>query len=140
MGVYSEAELKSHYDIKLEKYAQVLNIEVATMLEMVFKDILPAAFKYMADLRHLTKENWAASRLYERLEDLVNELYKLQDDLSKAHAEAKEAGDLMAVARAYADIVIPLMAQARAAADEIEPLLGEAYKPFPSYEELLFRC
>ena len=139
-GVYSEAELKSHYDIKLEKYAQVLNIEVATMLEMVFKDILPAAFKYMGDLRRLTQENWAASRLYERLEDLVNELYKLQDDLSKAHAEAKEAGDLMTAARAYADIVIPLMTKARAAADEIEPLLGEAYKPFPSYEELLFRC
>ena len=140
MGVYSEAELKSHYDIKLEKYAQVLNIEVATMLEMVFKDILPAAFKYMADLRRLTEKNWAASRLYERLEDLVNELYKLQDDLSKAHAEAKDAGDLMTAARAYADIVIPLMSKARAAADEIEPLLGEAYKPFPSYEELLFRC
>ncbi len=139
MGVYSEAELKSHYDIKLEKYAQVLNIEVATMLEMVFKDILPAAFKYMGDLRRLTEENWAASRLYERLEDLVNELYKLQEDLSKAHAEAKDAGDLMTAARAYADIVIPLMAQARAAADEIEPLLGEAYKPFPSYGDLLFR-
>ncbi|MGP1458803.1 MAG: glutamine synthetase III family protein [Treponema sp.] len=139
-GIYSETELKSHYGIKLEKYAQVLNIEVAIMLEMIFKDILPAAFKYMADLSHLMEGNWAVSRLYKRLEDLVDELYELQDDLSKAHAEAKEAGDAMAVARAYADAVIPLMAQARAAADAIEPLLSEEYKPFPSYEDLLFRC
>ena len=45
----------------------------------------------------------------------------------------------MAVAKAYADKVIPAMAEARAVADEIEPLLGEEYKPFPSYEDLLYR-
>ena len=44
----------------------------------------------------------------------------------------------MAVARAYADLVLPAMAAARAVADEIEPLLGEDYQPYPSYEDLLF--
>ena len=45
----------------------------------------------------------------------------------------------MSVARAYVDSVIPAMTEARAVADEIEPLLGEDYKPFPCYEDLLFR-
>ena len=45
----------------------------------------------------------------------------------------------MAVARAYVDSVIPAMAEARAVADQIEPLIGEEYKPFPCYEDLLFR-
>ncbi|MBP5602601.1 MAG: glutamine synthetase III, partial [Treponema sp.] len=47
MGIYTAEEMKSHYDIKLEKYCQVINIEVNTMLEMVHKDIIPAAFKYL---------------------------------------------------------------------------------------------
>ncbi|MBO4546398.1 MAG: glutamine synthetase III, partial [Treponema sp.] len=46
-GVYTEREMKEHYEIKLEKYCKVLNIEVETMLEMINKDILPAAFKYI---------------------------------------------------------------------------------------------
>ena len=45
----------------------------------------------------------------------------------------------MTEALAYAQVVIPAMAEARAVADQIEVLLGEDYKPFPSYEDLLFR-
>ena len=45
----------------------------------------------------------------------------------------------MKIARAYVDSVIPAMAEVRAVADEIEPLLGESYKPYPCYEDLLFR-
>ena len=59
--------------------------------------------------------------------------------LSRRHLEAKEAGDYIAVARAYVDSVIPAMTETRAVADQLEPLLGEEYKPFPSYEDLLFR-
>ena len=42
--------MKSHYDIKLEKYSRILNIEVEIMLEMIHKDILPCAFAYMKEI------------------------------------------------------------------------------------------
>ncbi len=148
MGVYTEVEMKSHYEVKLEKYSQVLNIEVETMLEMINKDILPAAYKYMdavsktvIDLKSIVPGAKASAQtsLLARLDGLVNTLAEKAEELSKKHLDAKAAGDGMAVARAYADTVIPVMAETRAVADEIEPLLGEDFKPFPSYEDLLFR-
>lgn len=148
MGVYTKDEMHEHYEIKLEKYCQVLNIEVETMLEMINKDILPAAFKYIHELTKAasaikamggSSAGSAQSKLALKLDGLVASLEEKAEELSKAHIVAKDSGDIMAVARAYVDSVVPAMAQARAVADEIEPLLGEEYKPYPCYEDLLFR-
>ncbi len=147
-GVYTKEEMESHYEIKLEKYAQLLNIEVETMLEMINKDILPAAYKYIAAVSRTvvnlkavvpSAKASAESALLAKLDALTGDLAAKTESLSKIHLSAKASGDVMAVAKAYADKVIPAMAEARAVADEIEPLLGEEYKPFPSYEDLLYR-
>jgi len=147
-GVYTEVEMKGHYEIKLEKYCQVLNIEVQTMLEMINKDILPSAFSYMADVSATAGQVKALvsgakcsaeASLVKKLDGLVDELAKKADELAHVHIEAKKFTDYMKCAQAYANKVIPMMAETRAVADEIEPLLGEDYKPFPSYEDLLFR-
>lgn len=148
MGVYTDIEMNSHYEIKLEKYAQILNIEVQTMLEMISKDILPAAFKYMdsvsktaIDLKAVVPgaKASAQSELLSKLDTLVNSLAEKAAKLDKLHEAAQNAGDCMKIARAYVDSVIPAMTEARDVADAIEPLLGEEYKPFPGYEDLLFR-
>lgn len=147
-GVYSKDEMESHYEIKLEKYAQILNIEVETMLEMINKDILPAAYKYIAAVSETvvslksvvpSAKASAESALLTKLDALTSDLASKTEALSKIHLAAKSAGDVMAIAKAYADKVVPAMTEARAVADEIEPLLGEEYKPFPSYEDLLYR-
>ena len=137
--------MKSHYDIKLEKYCQVMNIESNTMLEMVHKDIIPAAFKYLNVLsdtefkmqRVMTMCD-AGLKLMEKLNTLVNDLSNKADALSAKHEETRAIADLMKRAHAYAKVVIPAMEEVRAVADQIEPLLGEEYKPFPSYEDLLY--
>jgi Uncharacterized protein related to glutamine synthetase len=148
MGIYTEIEMKSHFEVKLEKYCQVLNIEVETMLEMINKDIFPAAFKYMTAVSKTAAEVKsvvpgakcsAETNLLKKLDGLTDELAVKADELAKKHLAAKKNADTMECAKAYAKSVIPAMAEARAAADEIEPLLGEDYKPFPSYEDLLFR-
>ena len=137
--------VKSHYDIKLEKYCQVINIESNTMLEMVHKDIIPAAFKYLNNLadtefkmqRVMTMCD-AGLKLMEKLNTLVNDLSNKADALAQKHEETRAIADLMQRAHAYAKVVIPAMEEVRNIADQIEPLLGEEYKPFPSYEDLLF--
>lgn len=148
MGVYTEVEMHSHYEIKLEKYCHILAIEVETMLEMINKDILPAAFRYMRDVSATadgvraivpSAKGSAEAALLAKLDGLCDALFQKADTLSKVHLSTKEKDDCFARSRAYADAVIPAMAEARAVADEIEPLLGETYKPFPSYEDLLFR-
>ena len=148
LGVYTKQEMESHYEIKLEKYAQVLNIEVNTMLEMISKDILPAAYKYISAVSKTVSElksvvpgakASAETKVLSELDVLVDELSEKAELLEKAHEKAEKAGSALAVAKAYADTVKPAMEEARAVADKIEPLLGEEYKPFPSYEDLLFR-
>ena len=147
-GVYTKEEMESHYEIKLEKYAQILNIEVETMLEMINKDILPSAYKYIADvsktvinLKEVVPSAKASSEtaLLSKLDALTGDLAEKSEALAKVHLAAKVSGNGMEIAKSYADKVIPAMIEARAVADEIEPLLGEEYKPFPSYEDLLYR-
>ena len=145
LGIYTPEEMKSHYDIKLEKYCQVVNIESNTMLEMVHKDIIPAAFKYLnvlADtefkMQRVMTMCDAGLKLMEKLNTLVNDLSNKADALAAKHEETRAIADLMQRALAYAKVVIPAMEEVRAIADQIEPLLGEEYKPFPSYEDLLY--
>ncbi|MCI6593467.1 MAG: glutamine synthetase III [Spirochaetia bacterium] len=145
LGIYTPEEMKSHYDIKLEKYCQVVNIESNTMLEMVHKDIIPAAFKYLnvlADtefkMQRVMTMCDAGLKLMEKLNTLVNDLSNKADVLAAKHEETRAIVDLMQRAHAYAKVVIPAMEEVRAIADQIEPLLGEEYKPFPSYEDLLY--
>lgn len=148
LGVYTKEEMESHYEIKLEKYAQILNIEVNTMLEMISKDILPAAYRYISDVSETVArlkavvpgaKACAEAKVLSELDALVDALSEKAEALVKAHDAAESAGDALAVAKAYAGSVKSAMEEARAVADKIEPLLGEDYKPFPSYEDLLFR-
>ena len=147
LGVYSEIEMKSHYDIKLEKYSRILNIEVEIMLEMIHKDILPCAFAYMKEILDSCEKAVAIlpelkclpqKNLLKKLDALTCQLEIKSENLSKVHLEAKESESNMEMAEYYAEKVLPAMAEARAVADQIEVLLSEKYKPFPSYEDLLF--
>ena len=146
MQIYTPEEMKSHYDIKLEKYCQVLNIEVNTMIKMVNKDIIPAAMKYMnvlADTVYKMTKSWSgtssvASKLLRSLDKLTANLEIATDKLTKQHEETKSIKDLLKASKSYAQDILPAMAKVRAVADQIEELLGEEYKPFPSYEDLLF--
>ena len=145
MGIYTEEEMQSHYDIKLEKYCQVLNIEVNTMLEMIHKDIMPAAFKYMnmlADTEFKMQRVFnlcdAGLNLMKELNELINILENKSNELLKLHEKTKKITDLMEKSQSYAKEVIPMMENVRAVADRIEPLLGEEFKAFPSYEDLLY--
>ena len=143
--IYTEVEMKSHYDVKLEKYCQILNIEVETMLEMVHKDIIPCTFRYLNNLADtLAKLNGSGApftggkKLIKKLDSLITRLDEKTENLEQLHETTKTAATFMEKARSYADKILPAMNEVRKIADEIEPLLGTEYKPYPSYEDLLF--
>ena len=147
LGIYNKTEIESHYEIKLEKYCHVLNIEVQTMLEMINKDILPSAFRYMRDVSRTAIDLekalpgincLTAKNLLMKLSGLTDELAQNAEKLSQEHARTIGSEDYMSEAKSYAQNVIPAMEKTRAVADQIESLLGEEYKPYPSYEDLLF--
>ena len=147
LGVYTEAELRSRYEIMLENYCKSVTIEALTMCSMARRDILPAVERYAAE----TARAAAAKRelepdcpcAWER--SLVRRLSELCGDIS-AGAEALESGleslhraaDVTAESRAIRDGLLPRMEALRAAADEAERLTAAAYWPYPSYSELLY--
>ena len=147
-GVYSESEMKSHHEVKLEKYSKVLNIEVNTMLDMIYKDILPASYSFMSDVAKSASKVMAVipgakcsaqTNALKKITALADKLDENAQKLEKIHNTACMIADVPKQARFYVDKVIPQMEATRAVADAIEPILGEKYKPYPSYSDLLFR-
>jgi len=146
MNIYSKGEMESHYEVKLEKYCKMLNIEVLTMKDMVFKDIIPASMKYQRDLAKTVNHsslafflsNEAFAKISKQLRKLTDELYKKVNVLDKLHAEAKAKPALMETAQMYAHKIIPAMAEIRKVADKMEVLFGAEYMPYPNYSQLLF--
>ena len=143
-GIYSEVEMKSHYDVKLEKYCQILNIEVGTMIEMVNKDIEPSALNFLNKLTD-TYSKMPADLPFEygknqikKVSALLNELEQKKQKLDELHIQAQEKTELMEKAQDYAKKVLPAMEDLRSSGDLLEELLGQEYKPYPSYEDLLF--
>lgn len=143
-GIYSEVEMKSHYDVKLEKYCQILNIEVGTMIEMVNKDIEPSALNFLNKLTD-TYSKMPADLPFEygknqikKVSALLNELEQKKQKLDELHIQAQKKTELMEKAQDYAKKVLPAMEDLRSSGDLLEELLGQEYKPYPSYEDLLF--
>ena len=143
-GIYSEVEMKSHYDVKLEKYCQILNIEVGTMIEMVNKDIEPSALNFLNKLTD-TYSKMPADLPFEygknqikKVSALLNELEQKKQKLDELHIQAQKKTELMEKAEHYAKKVLPAMEDLRSSGDLLEELLGQEYKPYPSYEDLLF--
>ncbi|MDE7391790.1 MAG: glutamine synthetase type III, partial [Treponemataceae bacterium] len=146
-GVYTKNEMKSHHAVKLEKYSKILNIEVNTMLDMIYKDILPAAYRFMNDAAETVLKVKQAAKgakcaagvsVVKEMSERADALAAEAEKLAKLHDKAVKISDEAKQARFYADEILAQMAAARAAADAIEPLLGEKYKPYPSYADLLF--
>ncbi|MDO5766183.1 MAG: glutamine synthetase III [Spirochaetales bacterium] len=143
-GIYSEVEMKSHYDVKLEKYCQILNIEVGTMIEMVNKDIEPSALNFLNKLTD-TYSKMPADLPFEygknqikKVSALLNEIEQKKQKLDELHIQAQEKTELMEKAQDYAKKILPAMEDLRSSGDLLEELLGQEYKPYPSYEDLLF--
>ncbi len=146
-GVYSKTELQSHYDIKLDNYAKIINIEAQTMLDVSKKDILPAVSAYTKSLADTAAAKKAVSAdidcSYEtetlaKISGIEACMFAKTAALERAVIEAKETVGMLETANYYKDHVIPAMNELRVNADELETLTSKDYWPFPSYGDLLF--
>lgn len=145
--VYSEAEIRSRYEILMEKYCKTIQIEAMTMVEMVRKNILPVVTSYAGKLSDaaLSKRALcgelacqAEGAMVQKLSALGDCLYNRTENLENLLLSAKEAVDVSALAVYYKDSVLQAMGELRAVADELEVLVGEEDWPIPTYGALLF--
>lgn len=146
-GVFTEKELHARYEIQLENYSKIINIEALTSLDMVRKDIIPAVVSYIKELTDtaVAKKSLGGAistdvevTVIDKLSTLLASLYKKTEELDKAVVGAKDVSDVKDLAVYYKDKVFAAMQELRAVADEIEMSMAAKYWPYPSYGEMLF--
>mgnify|MGYP004520179167 FL=1 len=144
-GVMSRVETKSHYEIKLEQYANLINIEALTMIDMANKQILPAVNAYAADVASnlAIKQDMgvackAETKLLKKLSDGADAISDDIDALVEAHDAMIATADVQARGDACRDSVLPAMEQLRKDADAMETICSKEYWPLPSYNDILF--
>ncbi|MDN4508970.1 glutamine synthetase III [Gordonibacter sp. RACS_AR49] len=147
LGVLSEAEVRSRYEVKLEKYNKLLNIEARTMKRMVRRAYLPAINGYAAEVaRGITAVRAAAAgvevgqqeALLRKLLAGVKEIDAQLQALDAAHHAALELVDQQQRANKYAHEIVPIMEKLRAAVDEMEIVTDRDHWPVPTYNDMLF--
>ena len=146
-GVLTKVEMESRYEVEMEHYAKVINIEALTMLEMARKQLLPAVNAYMSEVANTAASKLAVSesisvrsetktlgRLSADADAMSDAIDTLQDAVDTAKALPSESEKAVA----FHDNVLPAMDTLRAAADDAETLCGEDYWPLPSYSKMLY--
>ena len=145
--VYTETELHARYEIKLDNYSKVLHIEAQTMLDMVWKDILPAASAYTKELAETVAAKKAIGggidtsyeeRLAGHMSVLLASATKKAEALEYALMGVKDITDTLALARYYRDTIFAAMNELRIIVDEMETHCAAKYWPYPSYGDILF--
>jgi len=147
LKIFSEAEIRSRYEICLENYCKTVNIEGLTVVDMARKEILPAVEAYLGDLSGTVAAKTAAvpglACKYEK--DLISKLSKLADEISDAASSLdttlirlKAIPDVTDAAYVIRDVVLQKMAELRVVCDEAESITADKYWPFPTYGDLLF--
>ena len=145
--IFSEAEIRSRYEITMENYVRTVRIEALTMADMAKKEILPAVLRFTGDLASGISEKKKAvavlpcraeTRLLEKLSGLADAIDAAIEALEES-IESGAAGDITAQAFFIRDELLGKMAALRACCDEAETLTAAGYWPFPTYGDLLFK-
>ena len=143
--VYSETELKSRYEILLENYSKVINIEALTMVDMAKKMIIPAVSKYTKELAKavqlktsLDMDAGYEKEIATKLSSLNTAAYEKAKALEDEIMKVKGIADAEEKAKAYEKYVICAMNELRVVVDEMETMTAKEYWPMPTYGDLLF--
>jgi glutamine synthetase len=142
--VLNGRELKARYEVAVEQYNKTINIEGQLMVLMANRYILPAAYRYQAQLGESVAALKAAGTASKETKKTLDELVKLTDackqSVDKLHALLEHEGDGSAEkhAKYFRDKVVPAMAALREAGDGLEAIVPHDLWPLPTYREMLF--
>ena len=146
-GVLTKTEMFSRYEVEMEHYSKILNIEARTMLKIANKQLIPAATAYMGEVASSAAAKTAAvegistkaeTKVLTALSKYTDEMSDAADALKTVTDKVTAMTDESAKAHAFHDEVIPAMDALRAAADKAEEIVDEEYWPLPCYSRMLF--
>ncbi|MDD6024793.1 MAG: glutamine synthetase III [Oscillospiraceae bacterium] len=147
MNVLTPVEMQSRYEVELEHYSKVINIEARTTLGMARRQLIPAALEFLSDVANTAASKKAVSsaisiRTEEQIlgsvsanVDDMNEACNRLDDLMRQVGQIEGNYEL---AKFYSDRIVPAISDIRQAADRCEIHVGKDYWPLPTYAQMLF--
>ncbi len=147
MGVMSEPEVCSRYEVKLEKYNKLVNIEARVMQRMAHRTYLPAINAFARETAEGLQAFKAASpsgkvrQQQSLLDALLEGIDRIDLALSAMEARMDEAcaiEDQQERANHNAHVLLPAMERLRAEVDAVEGIVGRDRWPVPSYNNMLF--
>lgn len=146
-GVLNSAEMRARYEVEMEHYAKIINIEALTMIDMANQMILPAIIEYSGSVASAAAAKQALARpvstkaeeaLLERLAEGADEMSDAITALEDAQRECAEQGVGPEQAFDYRDKVLPAMERLRKVSDNMEFYVAREYWPLPTYNDMLF--
>jgi len=133
-SVLSKRELEARHEVFLEQYATKINIESETAVSIARTQILPAAVRYLNELREAELDE-----LIGELEPVIKELHFALLKLEDANLEDNQDDSSPVKWAAYVhDRVVPAMEDVREVADRLEKIVADDLWPLPKYSEMLF--
>ena len=146
-GVFTEAEIRSRYEITLENYCKTIIIEANTMVDMAKTQIAPAVSAYASELAGTSAAKKALdsalacgyeTELVRKLSALTDRIYDGAVAVENSLLSLAAAEDIGEEAALIRDQVLTGMGELRVVCDEAETLTAKRYWPYPSYADLLF--
>jgi glutamine synthetase len=138
-GVLNERELHARYDVAVEQYNKTVNIEAQLMVLMTNRYILPAAYRYQAQLGEAVAAVKAAGATAKETRRSLDEIIRLTDD-AKGRVDALQSlleheadGSAEKHAKYFRDKVIPAMNGLREVGDQLEAICPHDLWPLPTY-------
>ena len=141
-GVFSERELHSRYEVRLEQYALTIGVEAKLALELGTTVILPAAVRYQTELAQNVATLKAAgvdadTTMLGAVSAPISELTAALGTLKAALSEHAGESALDEATHAQ-NALLPAMDAVRAAADKLETVVADDLWPLPTYQEMLY--
>lgn len=150
LNVMNKVEIEARYDIEIEEYVHIIQIEGRTLGDIARNHVIPTAVKYQNILIDNVKglkeiygkdfKKFASEQLLLILE-ISMRIEAINSGVTKMTNERKKANsisDTTKKAKVYCSKVKPLFDDIRYHCDKLELLIDDELWPLAKYRELLF--
>lgn len=142
-GIFKKEEISTRYNILLEQYIKLREIEIDTLIDMIHQFVIPSALSYKIMLTKILKSQKDIGQTsefeiaaYSKMSAQVDELHHLTNDLVKALGETHKNHEEYALLIAH-----DLMEKTRRVAiicNELEEVIPNKLYSLPKYYDMLF--
>ena len=150
LNVMNKVEIEARYDIEIEEYVHIIQIEGRSLGDIARNHVIPTAVKYqnilidnvkgLKDIYGKDFKQYASEQLFliaeisKRIEAINSGVTKMTNERKKANS----VDDTTKKAKIYCSKVKPLFDDIRYHCDKLELLIDDELWPLAKYRELLF--